>query len=182
MKQNTVTVLPLMQAGRTLNKYLNWLCRKVAMHVSTLWQKCASKPLGKWFFSKAVCWKAPYFGSIQPLFEVLEPGRAVVSMRKRRAVQNHIGTVHAIAMCNLAELAAGVMMEVSVPNTMRWLPKGMTVRYLKKATTSVRCEAISAEIIPGGARDVVVQAVLRDTDDVVVCEADITMYLSPKQA
>ena len=25
---------------------------------------------------------------------------------KRRAVTNHIGTIHAIAMCNLAELAA----------------------------------------------------------------------------
>jgi acyl-coenzyme A thioesterase PaaI-like protein len=150
------------------------------MHVSTLWQKCASKPLGKWFFSKAVCWKAPYFGSIQPLFEVMEPGRAVVSMRKRRAVQNHIGTVHAIAMCNLAEIAGGTMMEASLPKTMRWLPKGMTVRYLKKATTSIRCEAISSEIGHSEARDIIVRATIRDAHDVVVCEADITMYVSPK--
>jgi uncharacterized protein (TIGR00369 family) len=150
------------------------------MHVSTLWQKCASKPLGKWFFSKAVCWKAPYFGSIQPLFEVLEPGRAVVSMRKRRAVQNHIGTVHAIAMCNLAEIAGGTMMEASLPKTMRWLPKGMTVRYLKKATTGIRCEAVSTEIGHSEARDVIVRATIRDAQDVIVCEADITMYVSPK--
>ena len=146
-----------------------------------LWQKSASKPLGKWFFSKVICWKAPYFGSIQPLFEVLEPGRAVVFMRKQRAVQNHIGTVHAIAMCNLAELAAGTMMEASLVSSMRWLPKGMTVRYLKKATSDVRCIATSPEISHSPqARDVIVRATIRDASDVVVCEADITMYVSPK--
>ncbi len=150
------------------------------MNALTLWKKCADKPLGKWFFSKIICWKAPYFASIQPLFDVLEPGRAVVSMRKRRGVQNHIATVHAIAMCNLAELTAGTMMEVSVPNTMRWLPKGMTVRYLKKATTSLKCECVLTEALPAQATDVIVRAVLRDTHDVVVCEADITMYVSPK--
>jgi acyl-coenzyme A thioesterase PaaI-like protein len=152
------------------------------MNALTLWNKCRAKPLGKWFFTKAICWKAPYFGSIQPLFEVLEPGRAVVSMRKRRAVQNHIGTVHAIAMCNLAELAAGVMMEASVPNTMRWLPKGMTVRYLKKATTQLKCEATGTNIVHAPACDVIVRAVVRDAHNVVVCEADVTMHISPKSA
>ena len=80
------------------------------------------------------------------------------------------------------------MMEASVPKTMRWLPKGMTVRYLKKATTDVRCEAklasaetpnANGEISHGPARDVLVLAVLRDTHDVIVCEADITMWVSP---
>ena len=59
-------------------------------------------------------------------------------MRKRRAVQNHIGTVHAIAMCNLAEMAAGTLTEISIPASMRWLPKGMQVQYLRKAETDVR--------------------------------------------
>lgn len=45
---------------------------------------------------------------------------------------NHIGTVHAIAMCNMAELAGGTMTEVTVPSTHRWIPKGMTVEYLKR--------------------------------------------------
>lgn len=33
------------------------------------------------------------------------PGFARVSMQKRRAVTNHVRTVHAIAMCNLTQLA-----------------------------------------------------------------------------
>jgi len=52
-------------------------------------------------------------------------------------VLNHIGTVHAIAMCNMAELAGGTMTEVTVPATHRWIPKGMTVEYLKKAETDL---------------------------------------------
>lgn len=34
-------------------------------------------------------------------------------------------------MCNMAELAGGTMTEVTVPSTHRWIPKGMTVEYLK---------------------------------------------------
>jgi predicted alpha/beta hydrolase len=82
-------------------------------------------PFGKAIFSRIICFKAPYFGSIRPRFEEFRPGFARVSMKKRRAVTNHIGTVHAIAMCNLAELAAGTMTEII--ESMRWLPKGMTV-------------------------------------------------------
>ena len=53
-------------------------------------------------------------------------------------MHNHIGTVHAIALCNLAELSAGVMTDATIPASMRWIPKGMTVEYLKKATGTMR--------------------------------------------
>ena len=58
--------------------------------------------------------------------------RCVVFMKKRRAVTNHLKTVHAIAMCNMAELAGGLMTEVSLPQGKRWIPSGMTVKYLKR--------------------------------------------------
>src|SRR3954467_6345925 len=102
------------------------------------WAKLEKLPFGRFLFSRFICFKAPYFASISPRFEELRPGFARVSMRKRRAVTNHIGTVHAIAMCNLAELAAGTMTEVSIPASMRWLPKGMTVEYLKKSQGGVQ--------------------------------------------
>ena len=54
-------------------------------------------------------------------------------MKKRRAVENHIGTVHALAMGNLCELAAGMCTEVTIPVGMRWIPRGMTIEYLAKA-------------------------------------------------
>src|SRR3546814_18237123 len=97
----------------------------------------AANPMGKWAFSRLVCLKAPYFGSIRPRFEELRPEYCEVRMRKRRAVTNHIGTVHAVAMCNMAELAGGTMTEVTIPTTTRWYPKGMSVNYPSLAKTAM---------------------------------------------
>lgn len=57
-----------------------------------------------------------------------------VSMTQRWAVQNHIKTVHAIAVCNLVEMAMGLVAEATIPAHLRWLPMGMDITYKKKAT------------------------------------------------
>jgi uncharacterized protein (TIGR00369 family) len=146
-----------------------------------LWKKCEGLPLGKALFSRIICWKAPYFGSIRPRFEEFRPGYARVSMRKRRAVTNHIGTVHAIAMCNLAELAAGTMTEITIPRSMRWLPKGMSVEYLKKAESDVEAHASVGAVAEGAGREVPVTVEVKDRAGETVCRAVITMWVSPRR-
>ena len=147
-----------------------------------LWQRFASTPGGKWAFSKLLCFKAPYFSSIRPVFEELKPGYCKISIAKRRAVLNHLGTVHAIAMCNMAELAGGTMTEVSVPATHRWIPKGMTVEYLKKATTDLVAVATPLD---GDDWSVVgehkTKVEVRDTLGELVFQAIITMWVSSKK-
>lgn len=107
---------------------------------------------------------------------------AVVSMKNRRRVRNHIGTVHAIAMCNLCELAAGTMTDASVPAGMRWIPKGMQVEYLNKATTDLVATAqLPGPIIPGDAFELPVVTEVRDSAGVIVLKATITMWVSPKK-
>jgi acyl-coenzyme A thioesterase PaaI-like protein len=149
--------------------------------VLSIWNKLQDKPLGKWLFSRVICWKAPYFATIAPRFEELKPGYARVSMKKRRAVQNHIGTVHAIAACNLAELAAGTMMEASLPASMRWLPKGMTVEYRMKCETGLTAEATVTDLDVGPARDVAVNVKMKDAHGSIVVYAEISMYVSPRK-
>ena len=148
-----------------------------------LWRNFSSKWGGKWAFSRVLCLKAPYFGSIRPRFEDLQPGRCEVRMRKRRAVLNHIGTVHAVAMCNLAELAGGTMTEVTIPRTHRWIPKEMTVKYLKLAKTDlVGVATPQAPIdwsVPG---ELKVQVVVTDEHAERVFEALITMWVAPRPA
>ena len=146
-----------------------------------MWNRLENKPFGKSLFSRAICWKSPYFASISPRFEEFRPNFARVSMKKRRSVTNHIGTVHAIAMCNLAEIAAGTMTEISIPPSMRWLPKGMAVEYLKKAATDVEATASMGEVADGPARDVPVTVDVRDRAGEVVCRAVITMWVSPRK-
>jgi len=144
-------------------------------------KKAQKLPLGKSIFSRIVCMKAPYFSSIRPTIEVFEPGNVEVSLPKRRAVQNHIGTVHAIAMCNACELAGGMATEITIPKDMRWIPKGMTVKYLKKAETDLRAIAkITSVPKSGSAYELIVPVDVQDSTGQVVMHADITMWVSPK--
>lgn len=146
-----------------------------------LFRKLSRLPLGQQLFSQAVCVKAPYFRSIKPLILKLEPGHAEVRIKKQRSVLNHLGTVHAIAMCNMAELAGGMMTDVSVPTSHRWIPKGMTVEYLKKAQTDLR--AFASATLPESwpdAAEFIAKVDIRDTADVVVSRMAITMWVSKK--
>lgn len=149
-----------------------------------LWQRLARWPGGAWLFSRAVCFKAPYFGTISPRFTVLEDGRCEAVIKDRRRVHNHIGTVHAIALCNLAELTAGVMTDASLPRGMRWIPKGMSVQYLKKATGTLR--GVATPDIPLVASEsgyeLPVSVGVFDSTGEMVFSARIGMWLSPSPA
>lgn len=148
-----------------------------------LWNKVSALPAGKWTFTRMLCLKAPYFSSISPLFEELKANSCKISIKKKRNVLNHIGTVHAIAMCNMAELAGGTMTEVTVPNTHRWIPKGMTVEYLKKAETDLI--AIATPVEPDydweKAGEYLVNVDVLDQHNEKVFHATITMWISKKK-
>ncbi|MCI4568673.1 hotdog fold domain-containing protein [Lysobacter sp. CFH 32150] len=154
----------------------------MASSVLALYRRITRWPAGHWLFSRAVCFKAPYFGSITPRFESLEPGRCSATIRHRRRVTNHLGTVHAIALCNLAELTAGVMTDASIPASMRWIPRGMTVEYLKKAIGTMRGVATPDIPIVEAATgyDLPVTVVVTDPAGEAVFRARIAMWVSPK--
>lgn len=133
--------------------------------------------------SRLVCLRAPYFASIAPRIERLEPGLCVVAIRDRRAVRNHIGTVHAIALCNMAELAGGLATDAAMPPTMRWIPKGMSVRYLRKAsgpmTATARIEPLFDRV---DAHEAHARVAITNAAGETVFEADIAMWISPRKA
>jgi acyl-coenzyme A thioesterase PaaI-like protein len=141
-------------------------------------------PAGRWLFSRAVCLKAPYFASIAPRVDALAPGHCVVSFAHRRRVTNHIGTVHAIALCNAAELAAGLATQAGIPPAMRWIPRGMQVEYLRKATGRMTATARLGAFDPGAdeGRAVPVHVDIVDPRGEAVFRAEVTMWLSPRPA
>jgi acyl-coenzyme A thioesterase PaaI-like protein len=154
----------------------------MSQQILSAYRTLSGKPGGKWLFSKLVCWKAPFFSSIAPRIEVLEPGRCVATIKHRRAVTNHIGTVHAIALCNLAELTGGLACDVSIPASMRWIPKGMTVGYLKKAVGSMRAVATPAFAPREAAQgyELPFEVVVENPAGEAVFKATIAMWVSPK--
>lgn len=149
----------------------------------TLFRSLGGSSIGRWLCSRAICFKAPYFSSISPRLEILEPGRCVASIKQRRRVQNHIGTVHAIALCNLAEFTGGLATDTAVTPAQRWIPKGMTVRYLKKAMGTMRAEAVLDPIgtLSEGVERVTTVTVT-DIRGEIVFDARINMWISPKRA
>jgi len=145
------------------------------------WKRMQRWPAGGWLFTRAVCWKAPYFGTIAPRITRLEPNLCEARIPDRRAVHNHIGTVHAIALCNLAELCAGVMTDASLPRGMRWIPKGMSVRYLAKARgtlTGVATPEFEPRVAEAGYEWPVLVEV-KDAAGETVFDARVAMWLSP---
>jgi len=139
------------------------------------YQRLSGLPFGRQIFTFIVCRVAPYFSSIKPQIRELKPGYAEVTIKKRRKVTNHINTVHAIAMCNMAELAGGMMTDVSVPVKSRWLPVGMTVEYLKKATTDLTAVATGEDVEWDTEGDKKVPVEITDTAGNLVFRAEITM-------
>lgn len=147
-----------------------------------LFRRFGGSAPGRWFCSRAICWRAPYFSSITPLLQRLEPGRAVASMQHRRRIQNHIGTVHAIALCNLAEFVGGLATDAAMTPAMRWIPKGMNVKYLKKAVGPMRAEAeLDALGEIGSGREAIARVTVRDTQGDSVFSAEINMWVSLKK-
>ena len=106
-----------------------------------MWQRLGSMPTGSRLFSLAAMARVPYFASVLPHVRRMEPGYAEVDVPNWIFVHNHLHAVHAIASCNAAEMAMGMLMEATVPTTHRWIPKAMNVQYLAKATTSLRATA-----------------------------------------
>jgi acyl-coenzyme A thioesterase PaaI-like protein len=99
-----------------------------------LWKKFNGSAPQRGLFSLGYALKAPYFRTVAPRVREVEPGRAVLRLGKWWGVQNHIGTFHVIAALNGAEAAMGLVCEATVPNTHRWIPRGMRADYPAKST------------------------------------------------
>ncbi len=131
--------------------------------------------MGAKAFSQGVGQMAPYFSTIDPEVVELKPGYCELVLRNQKKVHNHLGTIHAIAMCNAAELVGGVTTDVSIPAGARWIPQGMTVKYLAKAKTDLKvvCDAKDVDFTQAGEIIVPVSAI--DDEGTECFSAQITM-------
>ncbi len=151
--------------------------------VLSRWRKCRSVPLvGTRVFSFAFSQKAPYFATIRPRFTVIEPNHAELVIPDRRRVHNHLGTVHAIALCNGLEAAMGALAEATIPSSKRWIPKGMTVSYTAKAVGDTTCIAeTDAAQWASGQPDLPVRVRGVMADGTVVIEGVINLWVTDKR-
>ena len=145
-----------------------------------VWNLLSGLPGGKRLFSKLVGRMAPYTGGIHATVTVLRAGYAEVQMHDRRAVRNHLDSIHAIALANLAELAGNVALAYSLPEDARFIVRGMEIEYMKKARGTIT--AIGEPPIPRSAQGAQydVPVTLRDASGDEVAKAVIRSLVGPK--
>ncbi len=147
--------------------------------VRPLWDRLAHRPGGRRLFSLLLGRMAPYSGSISPRVEELRPGYARVAMRDRRAVRNHLRSVHAVALLNLAELASGLALNYALPDDARAILTGLSMEYLKKARGRLTAEAEVEVPRTNEEREYELESVIRDGAGEVVARARARWRVGP---
>lgn len=146
------------------------------------WNRLHRLPGGKRIFSAMVGRAAPYTGSIGAQVVELDAGRSRVVLRDRRAVRNHLRSIHAIALCNLAELTGNVAVAYALSNDARFIVAGLSMKYLKKARGSIT-GVCDVQIPPGNQRlEIEVPVELYDEDGDVVARATLETLIGPKKS
>lgn len=145
------------------------------------WRRLAPLPGGRFLFSLMLGRMVPYTGALGARVQELTPGYARVTLRDRRGVRNHLGSIHAVALANLAEVTSGLAMLTSLPDDARGIVVHLGIEYLKKArgtlTAECRCAAPS-----GREETITLTADVMNASREVVARAEVRWLIRPAAA
>ena len=143
------------------------------------WGTLSKLPGGRWMFGIVMRLMNPYSGAVGARVETLEPGYAKLVLKQRRGVENHLNSVHAIALANIAEMASGLAMLTGLPDTVRGIPTKISIDYLKKARGVLTAQARVAIPEVTADTDYVVQSIVTNEGGEEVARAQVTWKLGP---
>lgn len=138
------------------------------------WQRFTALPLGRQLFNRLIGFTVPYAASIRPEVLVIEPGLARARICDRRRVRNHLRSIHAVALINLAEMTANLAMMSAQPRGGRWIVTGLDTEFLKKARGPITAECRIGPLDWSAPGDAAGQVELRDT------AGDVVMVARPR--
>ncbi len=158
------------------------MTRSIGPSLRQQWRRFARLPGSKWLFSYALGSCVPYTGSLGARVAVLEPGHCIVTLRDRRRVRNHLDSVHAMALANLAELATGLALMNSLPDQARGILSDFRIEYLKKARGRLTAACHCDVPVSNAEREYVLKGEIRNADGEVVAVAHASWLVGPEAA
>ncbi len=144
------------------------------------WDRLSPLPAGKRVFSRLVGLMAPYTGSVHAQVVELRTDYAKVELADRWRVRNHLTSVHAIALANLAEMTGNLALAYSLPDDGRFIVAGMELEYIKKARGTITAECDFSMPRTTERQEVLVPVVMRDRNGEVVTRATLRSLVGPK--
>jgi hypothetical protein len=114
---------------------LDWLTTTHTAPVSrTLhrYQRMQRWPWGKWRFGRAASERIPMLTTLKAHLQELRVGLCRAMISAHRHVRTIEGAIDPIAISSLAQLAASLVIEVSVPEGMHWNSRGLTIEHLQE--------------------------------------------------
>ena len=104
------------------------------------WRVLGGSGAGRLLFAQALGRLVPYSGSVPFGIEDLSPGQATLTLPDRRAIRNHLGSIHAVALANVLELAANLALVPQMARGQSFIVTRLDMRYLAKARGTLRIE------------------------------------------
>lgn len=143
------------------------------------WRTLRKVPGGKKAFSKFVGRMAPYTGTIGAEVLELDKGWAKVALKDRKKVRNHLNSIHAIALMNVAEVASGLAFTYSLPPRTRAILTGLSIDYHKKARGTLVAECHCEVPATNERQEVEIEVVTRDKHGDIVTTARAKWMVGP---
>lgn len=149
--------------------------------VRDTWHRLEKMPGGKAVFSRLIGLAAPYTSTIGAVVTELSSGHSKVVMKDKRSVRNHLSSVHAIALVNLAELAGNVALAYSLPDDGRFIVAGLSIDYIAKARGTITATTTCPVPDNSERRELEVPVEMHDDKGTLVARAVLKSLVGPKK-
>ena len=144
------------------------------------WRLLAATAAGRWLFSKVLGRRVPYTGTLGARVEQLAPGHCRVALDDRRAVRNHLQSIHAMALANLGEMVTGLALMNSLPEQARGILTRFEMDYLKKARGKLVAECHCEVPVDNTEREYTLNGDILDASGDVVAVARACWRVGPE--
>ncbi len=144
------------------------------------WNRAKDSGFRRRLFSRAIGRAARYTGTIGAQVEVLEAGRSMVTMKDRKAVRNHLQSVHAVALTNLIELTGSLSIIAALPPDTRMIPIRLETDFVKKGRGLMTAEGICEIPESNSEAELPAEVTITDSEGDVVARGQVSVKIGPR--